>query len=370
MVALTGILALGFAEAASWTLVQNALVVRGPLVRRFYEYGLGAAGQGYVPTQFPGLSLNYMEHHYLNYALNPDTAYCGEKQFDARYRIRRSEAIRPRTAVKWRVVVLGGSTTFGEGIPRERDTWPAKLEERIRAAYGPDCDVINCGVGGYTSAENLIHYLFLLAPLEPDVALLYTGINDVHARLFGEIATDYANYRKPWRDEAGPFPLASTSLSKFYVYRYYYLHAKALRFMDEGIGGKVSRKGPPPREWEEALRRNSPEVYRMHLEQLVDSLTVRSIRVAILPQYFTPRLARDEVFSRGVESHNEVNRATAAKYTLPFASDFNAPGAFGPGDTFDSCHFNEAGAEKAAEYVFKFMETADLLPRNEGSVHP
>jgi lysophospholipase L1-like esterase len=356
------VLLLAAVEACFWAVTESELAASGPMVRQWYYSGLGDCKKGSIPPQFPGLSINYLEHQYLDYCLNPQIAYCGVKQFNDRYRIRRGEEIRPREQVKWRVIVLGGSTTFGEGIPKEQDTWPYQLELRVRKESGDDCEVINCGVGGYTIVENIIHYMVLLRDLEPDMVILYTGINDVHARLFGNIVTDYSNYRVPWRSEAGPFPKAREYLKESYAYRFYFLKAVVLKTMDEGIAGKVSKKGPKPSEWAEALKRNSSDVYRNHLEDFITLLQSRKARIVVLPQYFVAKNDSDKIFMKGVEEHNAVNEQLAAAHKAPYGGLLLARFAFNNMQTFDNCHFNESGSKRMAELVFGFLKENKLLP--------
>ena len=357
------ILAVLVMESVFWVLLQTKLSKFGPAVQKYYHYGLGESQSEFAPTQYPGMSSNYVEHHYLNYVLNPDAAYCGIKQFNAAYRIRRTEPIRPRQNVKWRALILGGSTTFGEGVPKEEGTWPYVLESMIRERYGGQCDVINCGVGGYTILENYIHYHTLLRSLQPDLVILYTGLNDVHARLYDEIASDYSNYRVPWRSSEGPLPRAHQTLKTSYFYRYYFLRAVVLRTMEQGIGGCVSKKGPRPTEWAAALKRNSVEVYRSHADALIHSLKSEGINLAVLPQYFVAVTDRDAIFSTGVKEHNAVNEQLALTHGLSFARIVTAPGTFQIEDTFDNCHFTEQGGKKMAEAVFSFLEQSNLLPR-------
>ncbi len=120
------VISLLFLQAASWTLIENKLAESGATVRSWYDYSF----EGKAADFKPGESTNYVEHQYLNYAVNPAITYGGFQQFNAEYRIRRSEPIRPRNEVRWRVLVLGGSTTFGELLSRESDTWVFQLEQR------------------------------------------------------------------------------------------------------------------------------------------------------------------------------------------------------------------------------------------------
>jgi lysophospholipase L1-like esterase len=350
-------------ECVAWVLVENRLTSYGPLVRSLYGKAFSDRWNPVNMPHEPGLTLNYVPHHYLNYALNPDIAYCGVRQFNAHYHIRRTEPISPEKGARWRILAIGGSTTFGEGIPREEDNWPYLLETTIRARCEPQCEVINAGVGGYTLLENFIHYVVLLKDLKPDVVLLYTGINDVHPRLFGEIRTDYSNYRRAWGTSASHLWQPNTALAFSAVYRYYFLNKVLLRTLHEGIGGQVSRKGPPASAWPAALARNSERAYRNHLDDFIRLLTGQGIRVAILPQVFARTTDRDKAFDLGVDSHNRVNEELARQHGLPFAAELLSPGAFSTGDLADNCHFSEKGCRQMASLVFGFLQEHGLLPR-------
>jgi len=85
-----------------------------------------------------------------------------------------------------RIVVLGDSLVFGQGVA-ERDTLPAHLERIIKAGR-PDLDleVINAGVRGYNIPEYLVMLEQRIVPLAPDIVLLVTTeINDLE--------------REPWK---------------------------------------------------------------------------------------------------------------------------------------------------------------------------
>lgn len=344
-------------QVVFWVMIKDALAKGDNRVQQWYEYIF----MGKLYDFSPGESINYSEHHYLNYALNPRMKYGSTSQFNEKYKIRRTESIRPRNQVKLRILALGGSTTFGELVKREEDTWVYQLEQYVRGECGNTCEVINGGVGGYTVAENLIHYSILLSELEPDIVLLYEGINDVDVRLFGALKSDYSNYRIPWRSEGDVIPPTNQGLSWLYPYQYYFLKTKILPLQKIGIGGVVSPPHPPPSAWEVALERNNSRVYERHMRNLVRLIMGQGHAVVILPQYFTVTNTRDEIYIKGVHEHNEVNRSLAKEMGLPFLENLTNPSSFVSGDTFDNSHFNEQGSKKMAEMVYTFLKRHTLI---------
>lgn len=73
-----------------------------------------------------------------------------------------------------RVVALGGSTTD----PFFFHAWPRALYETLRA-NGVRATVLNGGVAGYSSNQELLKLLRDVIPLEPNVVVSLSGINDL-----------------------------------------------------------------------------------------------------------------------------------------------------------------------------------------------
>jgi lysophospholipase L1-like esterase len=245
-------------------------------------------------------------------------------------------------------------------VGREEDTWVSQLEQRVRERCGHECDVINGGVGGYTVLENLIHYVTLLEDLAPDVVMLYEGINDVDARLFGSVALDYSNYRIPWPHSELGLPEANRAFAWLFPYRYYILIDRLVESRHMHIGEVVSPPHPPPSEWAAALARNTPAVYKAHLKSLIQLLRSQGRAVVVLPQYFTVVKEGDELFIQGVEEHNRINKAVADEMKVLFFGKLIDSRVFDRNDTFDNCHFNEQGSVKMAEEVFLFLANHGL----------
>jgi lysophospholipase L1-like esterase len=108
---------------------------------------------------------------------------------DARVRVNRLGFRGDEIAVRkpdgvFRIVALGGSTTFGyhNSIPSNDETWPTKLERALaRRLPGRKIEVVNAGVPGYTLRNSLINFVSRVTWLEPDLVIVYHGVNDASA---------------------------------------------------------------------------------------------------------------------------------------------------------------------------------------------
>ena len=71
-----------------------------------------------------------------------------------------------------RVLVLGDSMTFGKGV-RERDTWPAVLEDLLAAKLPERCiEVLNAGIPNTNFFIQWLHFLERWRSLQPDLVLV------------------------------------------------------------------------------------------------------------------------------------------------------------------------------------------------------
>lgn len=108
------------------------------------------------------------------------------------------EIVMPKPEGRYRIVCLGGSTTFGHSVSDE-DAYPLRMQQLLREARPDlDLDVVNAGVPSYTSAESLANLVFRCLELEPDALVLYEGINDWRPRVYRNFDNAYFHYRKPW----------------------------------------------------------------------------------------------------------------------------------------------------------------------------
>ncbi len=108
---------------------------------------------------------------------------------------------------KFRVLCVGGSTTYGFGVNLPSETYPAQLEILLNNFIKNDsviskkysgAEVINAGLEAGNSADEVAQYLFKYRYYKADVVLVHSGVND--AFLISQNDTsfqlDYSHYRR------------------------------------------------------------------------------------------------------------------------------------------------------------------------------
>lgn len=84
----------------------------------------------------------------------------------------------PKPATTYRILALGGSTTYGYNLTSDQ-AWTTHLERILREDYGhSQVEVINGGVEGYQTWNSLTNFAFRGLELDPDLVMIYHGVND------------------------------------------------------------------------------------------------------------------------------------------------------------------------------------------------
>ena len=123
---------------------------------------------------------SYSPHHYLGYVPAPDFKNADRHHNHLGFRGGPISAENP--AGIYRIVAVGGSTTYSVHTEDDRDSYPHLLGEHLHASGFSNVEVINAGVPGYTSYHNFMNVAFRVLPLRPDLIILYQGFNDIDAR--------------------------------------------------------------------------------------------------------------------------------------------------------------------------------------------
>lgn len=145
--------------------------------------------------------MEIVEHPYKSYALRS-----GMKPYEGRYNfnmlidayghtVLQEDAdihARPKTKNEFRILTLGGSTTY--------QPWAFIVAEQLKKNSALNVRAINGGTGGYTSMENLIDLTTSGLSYQPDMVIAYLPINDIYwAGLYPEFKRDYTHMRIPFK---------------------------------------------------------------------------------------------------------------------------------------------------------------------------
>ncbi len=105
----------------------------------------------------------------------------------------------PSDSNSLRVLTLGGSTTYGSRLDRDK-TYPAVLEKILRQRF-PDkpIEVLNAGVSWHTSMHSLLRYVSRFAYWKPHVVIVMHAFNDIFQASEGRLTTGR------YRDDYGHF---------------------------------------------------------------------------------------------------------------------------------------------------------------------
>lgn len=94
-----------------------------------------------------------------------------------------------------RIFCLGESTTFGANAATNETTWPELLEAKLASAFPTRrIRVFNLGMSMATSAYSVALLGTLVAQLDPDLVIVYHGINEYDAAGMADFRHDHAHY--------------------------------------------------------------------------------------------------------------------------------------------------------------------------------
>jgi lysophospholipase L1-like esterase len=93
---------------------------------------------------------------------------------------------------KKRIIAIGGSTTYGVGVG-DRQTWPFYLDSLLKDKF----EVLNCGMPGHSTVENIIFASFYLSDYSPDIVIIQAGLNDLQSLNVPDLSPGYSDFHAP-----------------------------------------------------------------------------------------------------------------------------------------------------------------------------
>jgi len=197
-------------KAARGSSLANLLLILGGALLGLLALEIGlrvywypAAPGSVWNSETPAESERWAGHPFLPYAGKPNAAvdlfsgpaYPVEHIRHNSYGFRSHEFPARKTPKDFRILCLGGSTTYGYRVESNDQTWPELLEQKLATRY-PDrtVQVFNLGLDMATTAVSVVNFALVGAHLQPDLVIPYEGYNDLSALGYRNFRTDHAHF--------------------------------------------------------------------------------------------------------------------------------------------------------------------------------
>lgn len=339
-----------------------------------------------------GASMNrlFTPHRYLGYYPTP-----GYRRGPNRHNalgFRGDEIRLPKPDGEFRIVCVGGSTTYDSDIDDWRLAYPSQLERVLRERGHGEVTVVNAGVAGWTSWETLVNFELRVLDLEPDLVIDFDSLNDVHPRMVWPPEAyrgDNSGYRAA--NASGLFMPSLweySTLLRILMIRAGWTasHADISRTIDRladtyygDVWRDQKRQGAYPQGVFETISpgemfaRNGPRFFERNVENLIAVARSRGVGVVLASFAYSPEFPEEPrvtapEYRSALADHNELLQRVAEKTATPF---FDFAAVF-PDDRryfSDGRHNNEEGARLKAELFADYLLRSELLTkRGRGAV--
>ena len=323
-----------------------------------------------------------MRHHYLPFIPRPN--YQNGKNKHNSLGFRGDEIQIPKPKGTFRIVLLGGSTTYTSGVPDYQKSYPYLLEMILKRTL-PSVEVVNAGCIRYSTWESLINLEFRVLDLEPDIVVVYHGINDVHPRLvypYEAYRGDNSGARSPYVrpeetfwDRSAALRITRTRLGLrnsvaglLFLRTHDYLSTNfTMEFLTQKQGEQYPSDVFLKHSAQEMLENNRPTYFRRNLENIVAICKFRGIKTVMMTfawsdQFPKHPLASSDEYQQAYREQNVAVKEVCKERDIP-CYDFMGEMPKDPIYWMDGRHVNELGAEVKADLVAKyFFRSSGLLP--------
>lgn len=321
-------------------------------------------------TPFSGLhsfseQSTYVPHHYTLYGLRPDLAREDGTVHNG-LGLRDHRPLNSSDGVK-RIVFIGGSTTYTVGLKDNRQIFTTRLEQRLNEYYRQQgsvekIEVVNAGMPGATSAENLLRLIFFVSETAPDLVVIQHGLNDIWPRVRKGITTDFSNYRKVW-EKPNYFQQAPIAYGLVHtvVEQSAILTFLARRFgiiPQATVGDMVTRKDVP--HGTRFLSENSTVYLERNTRFMIAVCRAMGARVLLATEAYSQDGGKMRLLA--MPEHNALIARIADEEQVWFY-DFNEEMAKDARHMPDGRHVNQEGSDLKADLFFSFLLRHDIVAR-------
>jgi lysophospholipase L1-like esterase len=282
------------------------------------------------------------------------------------YGYRGKDIVIPKPEGVYRIAALGGSTTYGTGTEDPSLAYPAQLERLLHEAYGyTNVEVINAGVPTWNTWSSLSNLAFRVLEVEPDMILIFHGINDTYPRAvepecFHRV-NPYWGLPPNWGHvDPKAFDYGVSTLWRFLGINQGWMPDPVGQA--SGIEVQLTFDICPGRAEDPlaAVQQNSAHFFERNMRSMIGIAKIHNINVMFAT--WTYYQLRDfEVYA--TDEHNAITTKLAEEYDLPFYdlyAEFPVDRALW---TDDFLHMNAEGNLIQAELFAEYLGNSHILPQ-------
>ncbi len=330
-----------------------------------------------------GIPQRLSPHRYLG--LYPTPGYVRGKNRHNALGYRGEEILQPKPEGEFRIVCMGGSTTYSFPTEDYRLSYPFLLEEELKARGFSRVEVINAGAQGWTTLETLIDFQIRTLDLAPDMIVVYHGSNDVRTLFVwppDSYRGDSSGRRGPIALDAPPERwIESITLARAFMIRaglsepHNSLDHQMARgpktYHAEEFARQLARGSYPSGIFTEVsaadmLEANPPIYFRRNLESLAILARAHGIQTVLVTFASFPHSERDPLLAsqegaKALEALNQITRDVAREqgvHIFDFAPRFPRDAEY----FVDSQHFSERGTALQTELIADYLVENHLIP--------
>lgn len=326
-------------------------------------------------------------HRYIGYV--PAANFERDENRHNKWGYRGEEFPKIKPAGEFRIVCLGGSTTYTNFVPDSSLSYPALLQKELRERGYPHVRVINSGVPGWKSYESLINFQLRVLDLRPNMIIVYHGVNDTIARLvypYRFYQTDNSGYTEHSPGWAQPVALWDRSMPLRMV-RIHLGYTRSLSLVRNSFAAPVrsarywqfmNQIGTgtyPSRIFEtfsvrDILEHNRPVAFQRNIMNLLASAQLNGVQpvlatFSVNSESLFPSSERSmnhPDFRVGIEQQNAILKDIGARMGVPvfdFASVFPQEREL----FSDPVHMTKKGSQVKAKFFADFLTANELVPK-------
>jgi lysophospholipase L1-like esterase len=346
------------------------------------EHFLKYASLRQLQTRYTHTGQRWALHRYLGFYPAPNYRKGLNTHNSLGYRD--DEMVIPKPKGIFRIVCMGGSTTYSTGVEDNKMSYPALLEKELNDRGYTNAEVINAGVGAWSSYESLINLEFRILDLEPDVIIIYHAINDLFARMVWppEAYKGDNSGRLPPPTMAMPSIFEYSNLLRYFMIRFGLVkpHSSLDRHFAKPLKTSVVsefRKQEIAKTYPEGIFKevsarqifatNKPVYFRRNLEHIIVIANYRNIKTVLATFAFSPQFTDEPIVSSEecIDGFSEMNQVIKDIATETGVGLFDFASVFPTDKSYytDGRHVNEKGAKLKAKLFADYLIENELVKK-------